>query len=64
MNTSNKSIKVIRFDIFYFCVFCGKVVMYLEDKESYHKLKEKIAGYTSFTWEETTERIIKALETI
>lgn len=44
--------------------FCEKVVMYLEDKDSYQNLKEKIAGYTSFTWEETTERIIKALDTI
>lgn len=42
--------------------FADKVMLYSENIDIYNKMKNRIREYTSFTWKETAECIIAALE--
>ncbi|MCR4648248.1 MAG: glycosyltransferase family 4 protein [Lachnospiraceae bacterium] len=44
--------------------FIDKLNAYLNDEDKYNRKKESIKDYTPFTWKETSERIIEALDSL
>lgn len=44
--------------------FIDVVSKLIENKDEYERLREKAAGFVSFTWKETAEKILEALDTL